>query len=57
MLCYPPSILINNFRNWNILDWNIRGKNTQVRWNDLANNFREKNCNVIFLQETKRDFF
>jgi hypothetical protein len=47
MLCYPGTVLFNiaEFelfifllpmdRNWTILDWNLRGINSQTRWNDI----------------------
>jgi exonuclease III len=44
-------------RNWNILDWNIRGINSQDRWNDIRLRSEESNCNIICLQETKKEFF
>jgi endonuclease/exonuclease/phosphatase family metal-dependent hydrolase len=48
---------MNRYRSWNILDWNIRGINSQDRWDDLANKISESNCNIICLQETKRESF
>jgi hypothetical protein len=42
---------------WNILDWNIRGINSQNRWDDIRQRINESNCNIICLQETKREYF
>ena len=44
-------------RNWNILNWNVRGINSQIRWDDIRAKIDESNCGIICLQETKRDFF
>jgi exonuclease III len=44
-------------RNWFILDWNVRGINSQGRWDDLSNKISESNCNIMCLQETKRETF
>jgi exonuclease III len=44
-------------RNWFILDWNVRGINSQGRWDDLSNKISESNCNILCLQETKRENF
>jgi exonuclease III len=42
---------------WNILDWNIRGINSQERWDDIKQRVEECNCNIMCLQETKREHF
>ena len=39
------------------MNWNIRGINSQERWDDIGNKITESNCNVICLQETKTDHF
>jgi hypothetical protein len=44
-------------RNWTILDWNLRGINSQTRWNDIRQKIDESGCNVICFQETKRESF
>jgi exonuclease III len=44
-------------RNWSILDWNIRGINSQSRWDDISNKIAESSCNVLCMQETKRESF
>ena len=44
-------------RSWNILNWNVRGINSQTRWDDLRARIEESNCGVICIQETKRDSF
>jgi hypothetical protein len=43
--------------NWNILDWNIRGIKSLDIWNDISLRSEESNCNIIFLWETKKEFF
>jgi exonuclease III len=44
-------------RNWTILDWNLRGINSQTRWNDIRQKIDESSYNVICFQETKRESF
>ena len=44
-------------RNWNILNWNVRGINSHIRWDDIRAKIEESNCGIICLQETKRDYF
>ena len=43
--------------NWNIMDWNVRGINSQGRWDDIRQRTEDSNCNTICLQETKKDTF
>ena len=44
-------------RHWNILCWNVRGLNGQVKWDALRNKIDESSCTVVCLQETKREIF
>ena len=44
-------------RKWNILNCNIRGTNSQTRWDDLRDKIDESNCGIICLQETKKEAF
>lgn len=44
-------------RNWNVLNWNIRGIIDRSKWLALRNKITESNCDVICLQETKRASF
>ena len=44
-------------RSWNILNWNVRGINSTARWNDIRRKIDESACNIITLQETKRELF
>ena len=47
----------NNNRNWNILNWNIRGMNSEDKWLALRQKIDESDCNILCLQETKRENF
>lgn len=38
-------------------NWNTRGVNSQERCDELTNKISQSNCNVICLQETKRESF
>ena len=51
-----PQSSTNN-RSWYFVDWNIRGVNSQERWDDIRQRSNESNCNIICLQETKREHF
>ena len=44
-------------RTWKILNWNIRGINSELKWIALAAKIEECGCDIICLQETKRDNF
>jgi exonuclease III len=46
-----------NYSEWSILSHNIRGINSSVKWNDIRCAIRESGCDVICLQETKKEFF
>ena len=42
-------------RSWNILNWNIRGMNSENKWLALRQKIDESDCNILCLQETKRE--
>lgn len=44
-------------RSWNVLSWNVRGINSQTRWNAIKSKISESNSDIICLQETKRESF
>jgi hypothetical protein len=48
---------MNNKGLWEILNWNTRGINSDKKWTALANKIEECNCEIICLQETKREQF
>lgn len=48
---------MNNKRIWKILNWNIRGINSEKKWIALRNKIEESGCDIICLQETKREDF
>lgn len=37
--------------------WNIRGINSEAKWDVLRNKIDESVCSIICLQETKRESF
>ena len=47
----------NTNRSWNILNWNIRGINSEDKWLALRQKIDESDCNILSLQETKREIF
>lgn len=44
-------------RSWNILNWNIRGINSDDKCNAVKEKIDESSCAVFCIQETKRDHF
>ena len=54
----PSCVSMNNTnRSWNILNWNIRGINSKDKWLALRQKIDESDCNILCLQETKREIF
>jgi exonuclease III len=47
----------NRGRNWKVLCWNIGGINSKIKWNAIRNRIQESSCDIICLQETKREDF
>uniref|UniRef100_A0A0A8XS12 Endonuclease/exonuclease/phosphatase domain-containing protein n=1 Tax=Arundo donax TaxID=35708 RepID=A0A0A8XS12_ARUDO len=48
-------IMSNQNRNWNILNWNIRGLNSDDKCKAVRANIEESNCAVLCIQETKNE--
>lgn len=48
---------MSNNRKWNILNWNIRGINSQDKWLALHQKIEESSSAIICLQEIKREQF
>jgi exonuclease III len=44
-------------RSWNCLGWNVRGINSQPKWDAIHNKILESCCAIVCLQETKREQF
>jgi exonuclease III len=40
-----------------ILSWNVRGINYQQKWTAIKRKILDTNCDIICLQETKREVF
>lgn len=55
----PDSLIsfIMAHKSWNILNWNIRGINDRSKWLALRNKIEEFACDILCLQETKREDF
>jgi exonuclease III len=45
------------YSEWSILSHNVRGINSNVKWNGIRCAIRESRCDVICLQETKKECF
>jgi exonuclease III len=44
-------------RNIKVLFWNVRGINSQAKWDAIRDKISESACQVVCLQETKRENF
>lgn len=51
------SINRHNGRTWNVLCWNVRGLNSEDKLTAIRSKISEANCDIICLQETKREIF
>ena len=55
-----PGIFImantSSFKSWNILCWNVRGLNSDEKWTSIKDKISESKCDIICLQETKKEF-
>jgi mRNA deadenylase 3'-5' endonuclease subunit Ccr4 len=47
----------SNNRSNKVLFWNIRGINSQEKWDAIGEKINENDCHVLCLQETKRESF
>jgi hypothetical protein len=58
LLVYSMSNLNDgNYLEWSVLSHNVRGINSSVKWNVIRCSIRDSGCDVICLQETKKDIF
>jgi len=42
-------------RLWKVLCWNVRGVNADKKWNSIRDKVLSSNCDIVCLQETKRE--
>ena len=55
---FPPAfVLVDNNKFKKILIWNIKGINSQEKWDAIRDKINEIACQIIYLQETKRESF
>lgn len=45
----------NSVRIWNVLCWNVRGLNAVRKWDSVKNKIAGAGCDIICLQETKKE--
>lgn len=45
----------NPVRMWTILCWNVRDLNAVRKWDSIRNKIVEADCDIICLQETKKE--
>jgi hypothetical protein len=46
-----------NCMEWSVLSHNVRGINSIAKWNAIRCSIRDAGCEVVCLQETKKEFF
>ena len=44
-------------KSWKVMCWNVRGLNSDKKWNSIRDKIIESRCDIACLQETKKDFF
>lgn len=44
-------------RTWKVLCWNVRGLNSDKKWDAIRDTVLECSCDIIYLQETRKDSF
>lgn len=47
----------NNSRKWNVMSWNVRSINARWKWDAVKDKVSQSFCDIVYLQETKKDFF
>lgn len=45
------------YREWKVLSWNVRGLNSDHKWDIIKSKVVESQCDIICLQETKKETF
>ena len=58
-LIIPPMNSYNDvtFSDWSVLSFNVRGINSVVKGNGIHCAIRDSRCDIVCLQETKKEFF
>lgn len=46
---------VHNKRVWKVMCWNVRGVNSDKKWNFIRDKILEGQCDIICLQETNRE--
>jgi exonuclease III len=44
-------------KTWYVLSWNVRGINSDKKWDAIRDHVMSCNCDIVCLQETKKQFF
>ena len=44
-------------KDWKILNWNVKGLNSDKKWNSVRDKITESKSEIICLQETKKENF
>ena len=44
-------------RTWSVLSWNVRGINSDKKWDAVRDRVINSNCDIVCLQETKKQSF
>jgi len=46
-----------NSKFWKVLCWNVHGINSEKKWDSIRDKITESNCDILCIQETKRENF
>ena len=58
LVCFLGYLVsMDHKRTWKILDWNVRGLNSDRKWNSIRDKIVESRSEIICLHETKREEF
>lgn len=44
-------------RTWKVLSWNVRGVNSNKKWDAVRDRVTDSSCDIVCLQETKKESF
>lgn len=57
LLLLPFFMSMNQKRSWKVLCWNVRGVNSEDKWDPIRDTVRDACCDIFCFQETKRQHF
>lgn len=58
-VCLPNPFSMNSIQNrkqWKVLCWNVGGLNSESKWDSIRDKIVESKCDIVCLQQTKKEF-